>query len=74
MANNTVIQIWDDYHNERPGYFRAFYCNHPMTSIGSPCIGYCQPGGSQRTIKAAVAEIRQRDKETPIYRLGIKIA
>lgn len=70
---HTVIQIWDDYHAERTGFFRAFYCDSALTATGSPAIGYCSPGGSQRTIKATAIEIRRYDKETPIYRLGIKL-
>ncbi len=70
----AFLCIWDDMHNERPGYFRAFWADSPTSTIGSPAIGYCEAGGSHKTIKACVAEIRKRHPDEPIYRRGYVIA
>ncbi len=70
----SVIQIWDDLHNERAGYFRAFWCNDRYASTGSPVVGYCSPGGSHRTMKAAIAECRRLGHTDPIYRNGRQVA
>ena len=66
----SVIQIWEDLHNERAGYFRAFYCSNAEATTGSPVIGYCSAGGSQRTIRATIAEVRRLGYNDPIYRNG----
>lgn len=67
---NRVIQIWEDNHTEQTGYFRAFWCDSPNTSIGSPVIGYCSPGGSHKTIRAVVSEVRKYYPDAKIYRNG----
>lgn len=67
---NAVIQIWEDLHNERAGYFRAFWCASPDATAGSPVIGYCSPGGSHRTIRATAAEVMRIYPGEKIYRNG----
>jgi hypothetical protein len=69
-TSEQVIQIWDDLHNERSGYFRAFWCSDPEASIGCPVNGYCSPGGSHKTISAAVREVRRMYPHVLIYREG----
>ena len=66
-----TIQIWDDWHVGRSGFFRAFVTDGAETSIGCPLIGYCSPGGSHRTIRAAAAEARRvAGPDVRIYRNG----
>lgn len=67
---NPVVQVWDDLHTERSGYFRAFWCATPSASTGSPVIGHCSRGGSHRTIRAVVAEVRRMYPDARIYRNG----
>lgn len=69
-VKNAVLVVWDDSGNERPGYFRVFWSDSPNGTTGSPAIGYCSPGGSHRTIRAAVAEIRKLYPNEPVYRNG----
>lgn len=69
-VENAVIAIWDDLHNERAGFYRAFWVAEPNGTTGSPVIGYCSPGGSHRTIRAAAAEVRRLYPSDPIYRNG----
>ena len=69
-----IIQIWEDLHNERANYYRAFWCDGPGATSGSPVIGYCSAGGSHRTIKAAIAECRRLGYTDPVYRNGKLIA
>lgn len=57
VVPNPVVQIWEDLHTERSGYFRAFWCASSDASCGSPVIGYCSPGGSHRTIRAVAREV-----------------
>jgi hypothetical protein len=64
------IQIWDDLHNERSGFYRAFWTTTPDATTGSPVIGYCSPGGSHRTVRATAAEALRQYPNTPIYRNG----
>jgi hypothetical protein len=66
----SVIQVWDDLNVQMPGYFRAYWCKDPTDNIGSPVVGYCSPGGSHKTIKAVVAEVRRLGHNDPIYRNG----
>lgn len=66
----SVIAIWDDYHNARAGYYRAFWTESPEGFNGSPVIGYCSPGGSHRTIRAAAAEARRLYPGETVYRHG----
>lgn len=65
-----VIQIWDDLHNERAGYFRAYWCDSPTATTGSPVVGYCSLGGTFRTIKATALDALRRYPSTEIYRNG----
>jgi hypothetical protein len=70
---NCVVQIWDDLHNERSGYYRAFWCDGSETSVGSPVIGYCSASGSHRTIKAVIAEVQRLYPNTECYRNGKRV-
>lgn len=72
-SNDPVIQIWEDLHTERSGYYRAFWCADSTGSTGSPIIGYCSPGGSHRTIRATVAEVRRMYPDARIYRDGREV-
>lgn len=74
IVRNCVIQIWDDLHSERSGYFRAYWCASPDATSGSPVIGYCSPGGSHRTIRATVAEALRMHPGEKVYRNGRRIA
>lgn len=70
----SVIAIWDDLHHERPGYYRAFWvAETDVTGNGSPVVGYCSPGGTFRTIRAAVADAKRRYPGTPVYRNGREV-
>lgn len=66
----AVIQIWEDNHSERPGFFRAFWCESPDSGSGSPVVGYCSSGGSHKTISAVIAECRKLGYSDAIYRNG----
>ncbi len=66
----SVLVIWDDSHAERSGYFRAFWSDAPNGTVGSPAIGYCSPGGSHRTIRETVREIRRQFPNQVVYRNG----
>lgn len=70
----SVIVIWEDLHNERAGYYRAFWCDSPAGTSGLPVVGYCEAGGSHRTIKGAAREAQRRHPGEPIYRNGRQIA
>lgn len=70
IVRNAVIVVWDDLHTERSGYFRAFWSDSPNGTTGSPVIGYCSSGGSHRTIRAVVAEVRRLYPNEPVYRNG----
>lgn len=70
VVKNAVVQIWCDNHRERGGYYRAFWTDDKDSSTGSPVIGYCSPGGSHRTIRATVAEVRRMYPGTEVYRNG----
>ncbi len=48
------LEVWEDNHCEKAGFYRLFWTSDGRT--GSPAIGYCSPGGSYRTIKAAIAD------------------
>lgn len=73
VINNAIVQIWEDSHQERAGFFRAFWCDSPGATSGSPVIGYCSSGGSHRTIKACAAEVRRLYPGEKIYRHGKEI-
>jgi len=72
--SDAVVQVWEDLHEERSGFFRAFWCAGPDADTGSPVVGYGSPGGSHRTIRATVAELRQLGYREPVYRDGRLIA
>jgi hypothetical protein len=75
VVKDAVIQIWEDNHTERSGYFRAFWCASAEATTGSPVIGYCSPGGSHRTIRATVGEAkRYAPAGTKFYRNGREVA
>ena len=73
VVKDAVIQIWEDHHVERSGFFRAFWCAGPDATSGSPIIGYCSPGGSHRTIRACAAEARRLYPGERIYRNGREV-
>jgi hypothetical protein len=69
-VRGAVVVIWEDNNNERAGFFRAFWAPSPDATTGSPVVGYCSPGGSHRTIRAAAREaVRLHPGET-VYRNG----
>lgn len=68
--HDRICVVWEDLHNERAGYFRAFWTDTVDGTVGSPVIGYCSPGGSHRTIKAVAADVRRYYPEQAIYRNG----
>ena len=69
-----VVQIWDDLHTEARGnWYRAFWCASSVADTGYPVIGYCSPGGSHRTIKAAAQEVRRIYSGAKIYRNGKEV-
>lgn len=70
VTDPAVIQIWEDNHSERHGFFRAFWCSGPDATTGSPVVGYCSPGGSHQTISATIAECRKLGYSDAIYRNG----
>lgn len=74
LTLECIIQVWHDLNTERSGMYRAFWCASPEAESGSPVIGYCSPGGSHRTVKAVVAEVRRLGYTDPIYRNGRRIA
>lgn len=69
----SVVAVWDDLHNERAGYYRAFWTDSPEGTVGSPVIGYCSPGGSHRTIRAVAAEVRRLYPGEKVYRNGREV-
>lgn len=73
VVQNAVVQVWDDLHTERSGYFRAFFCASPTATTGSTVIGYCSPGGSRRTIKAVASEVRRLHPWVKVYRNGKEV-
>lgn len=71
VIKSPVVQVWDDLHTERRGsWYRAFWTAGPDSDSGSPVIGYCSPGGSQRTIRACVAEVRRLYPDVKCFRNG----
>ena len=69
----TVVQIWEDWHNERSGFYRAFQCASIDATSGCPVIGYCSSGGSHRTIRAVVAEVRRLYPNERCYHNGREV-
>lgn len=72
-VKNAVIVVWEDLHNERSGYYRAFWSDSPYGTTGSPVLGYCQAGGSHRTIKAVKREVQRYHPGEPVYRNGREV-
>jgi hypothetical protein len=70
VVSDPVIQVWDDLHEERSGYYRAFWCDGPDATTGSPIIGYCSSGGSYRSIKDVAREAWRMYPDAKIYRNG----
>lgn len=70
VVKGAIVQIWEDNHTERAGYFRAFWCATPDATTGSPVIGYCSPGGSHRTIRQVAREVWRYHPEAKIFRNG----
>lgn len=69
-VKDAVVVIWEDDHNELPGYYRAYWSDSPDGTTGSPVIGYCSPGGSHKTISAVVLEVQRLHPGEVCYRNG----
>lgn len=69
-VTGAVPVVWEDHHNERPGFFRAFWADGPNGTSGCPVIGYCSPGGSHRGIKDVAREVRRLYPGEVVYRNG----
>lgn len=67
---SNVVSIWEDLHEERPGFFRAFEVSEPNATSGFPVFGFCSPGGSHQTIRATAAEVWRHFPEARIFRNG----
>lgn len=59
------LEVWPDLNNERAGYWRLFWAV-PGESTMVTAIGYCTPGGTYRTIKAAIADGLAKFGETAV--------
>lgn len=70
IVKNSVVVVWEDNHNERSGFYRAFWAASPDATTGCPVIGYCSPGGSHRTIKAVAREVQRHYPGETVYRNG----
>jgi hypothetical protein len=70
VVENAVPVVWEDLHEERSGFFRAFWAASPDATTGSPVIGYCSSGGSHRTIKAVAREVLRLYPGETVYRNG----
>lgn len=70
VVEGAVVVVWDDLNTERSGHYRAFWAASPEATTGSPVIGYCSPGGSHRTLRAAVAEVKRMYPGETVYRNG----
>jgi hypothetical protein len=68
-----VIQICEDLHEQRPGFFRAFWADSKDSTEVVTVIGYASPGGSHRTIRAAAAEARRMHPGVEVFRNGRKV-
>lgn len=73
VVKSPVVQVWEDLHNERSGFFRAFWCADKDASSGSPVIGYCSAGGSQRTIIGAAQEVWKLYPNAQIFQNGKEV-
>lgn len=69
-VKDAVVVVWDDWHTERSGYFRAFWAATPDGTTGSPVVGYCSAGGSHRTIGAVAREVQRYHPGQLVYRNG----
>lgn len=58
----------EDWHCERAGFFRAFEASEPNADKVFPMVAYCSPGGSFRTIRQTVSDVRRRGFSGPIFR------
>jgi hypothetical protein len=70
VTESPVVQIWDALSTSRSGCYRAFWAASPEADSGSPVIGYCSPGGAQKTINAAAWEVWRLYPDAQIYRNG----
>lgn len=59
------LEVWDDLHNERPGWFRLFWVV-PGQTTGSPAIGYCESGGTYPTIREAIVDGQRKFGEIAV--------
>ena len=66
----AVPVVWEDLHEERSGFYRAFWADGPEGTTGSPVFGYCDSRGSHRTIKAVAAEVQRFYPGETVYRNG----
>lgn len=69
----SVVQIWNDANNPRPGFFRAYWCDSPTATTGSPVFGLASAGGSHKTIRAVVLEVRRYYPAERCYRNGREV-
>lgn len=70
MSHPCII-IDEDLHAERAGWFRAFFASAgPDSQFVCSVVGYASPGGSHRTIRECVREVRRLGYNDDIYRLG----
>ena len=72
VVDHAVVVVWNDLHNERAGFFCAFWAATPSARTGSPVIGYCS-GGSHRTVRAVAAEVRRYYPGEPVFRNGRRV-
>ena len=68
-----IIVVRDDYHAERPGFYRAYWTDSLKASTCATVVGYCS-GGSHKTIRSAVAECRKLGYDEPAYRNGRRLS
>lgn len=69
LSNGAVkracrLEVWDDL--SAPGRAYRLFWVVPGETTGTPAIGYCSPGGSYRTIRAAIADGVRRFNETAV--------
>lgn len=69
-VKNAVIVIWEDNHNQRSGFYRAYWSDSPNGTCGSPVIGYCSPNGSYKRIYQVLSEVKRLYPKENIYRNG----
>lgn len=71
VKRGCVVVVWDDLHEERDGFFRAFWADSPDSETGSPVFGYTDTiRGSYRTIREVVREVHKYYPGETVYRNG----